>query len=82
MLLQTDSHIVYDREEADPCPFCGKDDLYLDDLGHETRKWCVICRAFGARGPETKENRKEAVYLWNDRKQIQPTLKIPRRVEA
>ena len=81
MMLEVASHIVYDEEQADQCPFCGKDDLYLDDLGHETRKWCVICRFCGARGPATKENKKEAVYLWNDRKQIPPTLKIPRRTE-
>lgn len=82
MLLETDRYIVYDKEEADPCPFCGKDDLYIDDLENETRKWRVICRRCGARGPAAKENRKEAVYLWNDRKQIPPTLKIPRRAEV
>lgn len=50
-------------DELSNCPFCGSDDLYLDDaLGLRQ----VICHACEASGP-TQETDDEAVEAWNIR---------------
>ena len=84
MLLEVASHIVYDKEQADPCPFCGKDNLYIEDYREGTNSWKlaygVVCRGCGTKGPKA-DGKSEAVDIWNKRSPVPPTLHIPRRAE-
>jgi Lar family restriction alleviation protein len=51
----------------EPCPFCGKRDLEIDDLGSEERPFFVVsCRSCEAEGPIARSSL-AAVKHWNSR---------------
>ena len=50
-----------DEDKPMPCPFCGKSESYVTDVGH--RWFQVVCEC-GARGP-MEDPEAEALARWN-----------------
>ena len=50
--------------ELKPCPFCGSDELWVDEIGGAYA--CVTCANCGCDGPGGM-NTEEAYALWNRR---------------
>jgi len=65
-----------------PCPFCGKTDIEMDDLGEDVDDgspvWMGCCAHCGAIGPASNVGRSEARELWNSR--VSPPLARGARV--
>lgn len=50
------------EEELKPCPFCGNDDISLDDDGN----WFVYCMSFDCASIECVD-KERAIEAWNRR---------------
>ncbi|OCG24758.1 hypothetical protein A9G11_03645 [Gilliamella sp. wkB108] len=65
-------------EQLKPCPFCGSEDLFIDDIDYRFNEdiseehrdgicSAVVCFNCNARGSE-KDSENKAILAWNSRK--------------
>lgn len=57
-------------ETLKPCPFCGGKAFYMEDCSDDFMGWiqCEDCEADGPCPAPYKNNRDQAMKLWNTRK--------------
>lgn len=59
-------------EKLEPCPFCGRPEVVPTRVELPFYSWHIWCPSCRSCGP-TNGQKREAIRLWNTRKQKEPT---------
>ncbi|MGE0444950.1 MAG: Lar family restriction alleviation protein [Vicinamibacterales bacterium] len=67
---------------AEPCPFCGSEDVWLMEPADEDGRWSAQCRGCHADGPfmAQRHGAAQAAYAWNHRGCPMPVAETRPRV--